>query len=105
MSKLKLKKGAPPKLPFHWTSYPYKDETTCISPTLWYGAQHSKFRCNKTGSIPTDQGVLCVMHAKVYARRGWINIPALQKILLVRAEEISTRAKARARCLRKGACI
>jgi hypothetical protein len=109
---LHIKKGAPetPRLEptDFWANR--NTEDMCISPGLWgmYPNDpywHGKFRCHKTGSIKTDRGMMCVTHAQVYARRGWINADLLRKILIARAEERAERTKARLKCLRAGKCL
>lgn len=103
-----VKKGAPEKLPFY-PGFQYNDEATCISPSLWYLERgpdhHGKFRCNNVGTIKTNKGMLCGTHAKVYARRGWINANHLREILIAQAEEKAAKTKARLSCLRAGKCI
>lgn len=108
MRKLKIKKGAPSKPPF-FPGWQYDDATTCISPTDWYleggPNRHGKFRCNSRGILETDRGMICIAHARVYARRGWINIDVLRKILEERARETARKAALRASCLHRGKCI
>jgi hypothetical protein len=85
-----------------------RDEKQCISPSgFWNNDEYAlkSHRCVKTGSIKTDMGWLCGNHARVFARRGWINANLLRKILVEREKEKQVRAARRKACLSKGACI
>jgi hypothetical protein len=114
MRTLHVKKGAPEIQPYHPASFygrlsPEKQAMHCIAPNLWHMEDgpnaHGKYRCVKTGSIKTDKGMLCGTHARVYARRGWINPKLLREILIEQQEAKAERTKARLKCLRAGKCL
>lgn len=114
MRTLHIKKGAPEIPKFHPVDGIHAKlerihGNTCISPNLWNYASdpnwHGKYRCVHTGTIKTDKGMICGMHARVYAKRGWINPDHLREILIEQQEAKAERAKARLKCLRAGKCL
>jgi hypothetical protein len=49
--------------------------------------------------------MLCGTHAKVWARRGYINTDHLREILKELAIEKAAKAAARVKCLTAGKCL
>lgn len=108
MRTLIIRKGAPETPEPHSVSLRRLREDTCISPTGFWNLSNKKggkYRCGNRGTIKTNKGMLCASHARVYARRGWINSEHLRIILAERAQEAARRAAKRASCLRAGKCL
>lgn len=105
MNALKVHEEAPGLRELYWGE---PDEKTCISPRgFWHSDEYARNgeRCSNDGTMLTERGWICGIHARVWARRGWLNPQAVRRRLEIVARNKAKASAIRAHCLREAKCI